>query len=131
MKANNFRIGNIVQDSNGVWNFVLGTQILLKQENEIGVCYNGTGDIMWHKESKWIGIPLTEEWLVKFGFEKRKAHNGCYFINEWFELTKNIHGGFSFEFENYEVEIPDVHLKYIHQLQNLYFALTGEELELK
>tara|TARA_R110002096_G_scaffold382312_1_gene576205 strand:+ start:6033 stop:6365 length:333 start_codon:yes stop_codon:yes gene_type:complete len=61
-------------------------------------------------------IPLTEEWLVKFGFDGWDI--GSYTItltngNFWIlgcdkPLARNI--------------------KHVHQLQNLYHALTGEEL---
>ena len=69
-------------------------------------------------------IPLTEEWLFKFGFDnkfnKGKINiipkgrlgykNGRTYFNSWTILEKQ----------------PD----YVHELQNLYFALTGEELTL-
>ena len=80
-------------------------------------------------------IPLTEEWLLKMGFEKeiddssfiRKVY---YYIND-FEVE--FHGNkLVFRVENKHVTNYFAHhTKYVHQLQNLYFALTGEELELK
>lgn len=83
-------------------------------------------------------IELNEEWLIKLGFEK----------------TITITKEFNFEYIDYrmgqfvcfllpdkrlEVEFSAKHntidergylttVKYIHQLQNLFFALTGEEL---
>ena len=69
-------------------------------------------------------IPLTEEWLVKFGFE--------YDVLEEFYFEMNgIRGQFyeeenSFELDHYEL----ANCYYVHQLQNLYFALTGQELEI-
>lgn len=74
-------------------------------------------------------IPLTEEWLLKFGFEKTERN---YF--EIFDMlidldSRNFHlsvGNHPNSFE-YELKRPD----YVHQLQNLYFALTGKELEIK
>ena len=69
-------------------------------------------------------IPLTEEWLLKFGiYEPIGIHNSMFsglIIVEWNEYTKL-----------YEFCVGDISLvfiKYVHQLQNLYFALTGEEL---
>jgi hypothetical protein len=92
-------------------------------------------------------IPLTEEWLLKFGFEKPvyinvglrfkwiKGKFGLVQIfwkdtdidsNEDFALWKTPSG----ELNCYaHGEVPKI--KYVHQLQNLYHALTGEELELK
>jgi len=81
-------------------------------------------------------IPLTEEWLLKFGFEKVKddpsyCDDGEFTINhKRFTVFKkelithnSIHGWFinGIQF--------DLNLKYVHQLQNLYFTLTGEELK--
>lgn len=67
------------------------------------------------------GIPITEEWLSKFGFEKKGP----------FKWDKD-------ELSNYVMKYPNacrygddqVNLLYVHQLQNLCFALTGEELTL-
>jgi hypothetical protein len=65
-------------------------------------------------------IPLTEEWLVYFGFEKSTGRifkkNGILIISDVI----------------FEVFLGSVivKLQYVHQLQNLYFALTDEELEL-
>lgn len=72
----------------------------------------------WHSEIKLKPIPLTEEWLVKFGYTGYGtlgemnffiSENGTYRVR-WFG------------------NIVHLSLKYVHQLQNLYFALTGEEL---
>ena len=66
-------------------------------------------------------IPLTEEWLLKFWFisnpyedryEKGSIHIECI-------KTKG---------ETYLWIENMPHIKYVHQLQNLYFVLTGEEL---
>mgnify|MGYP003656513470 FL=1 len=69
-------------------------------------------------------IPLTEEWLVKFGFEYDVLEEFYFEIND-------IRGQFyeeenSFELDHYEL----ANCYYVHQLQNLYFALTGQELEI-
>ena len=73
--------------------------------------------------SKISGIPLTEEWLLKLGFE--------YGIKS---LSR-----FRFEWDNgFIIIAPDngsgdisVKCEYVHTFQNLYFALTGEELTIK
>lgn len=82
-------------------------------------------------------VPLTEEWLKKFEFEKKgesfydKEMNFRldFFAEDSFAFlmcyTKMIAEGDSIE---EFVFINDV--KYAHQLQNLYFALVGEELKL-
>jgi hypothetical protein len=72
-------------------------------------------------------IPLTEEWLLKLEFIKK---NGYGFIkkdlagNLFYSVETKEH--FMFQYHNLRIKI-----KHVHQLQNLYFALTGEELTLK
>lgn len=78
-------------------------------------------------------IPITEEWLLKFGFEVvrpltfaikiPKGENKLELIEHPNEYTVIIHGEFGM------VRLPMI--KYIHDLQNLFFALTHKELELK
>lgn len=73
----------------------------------------------------YCGIPLTEEWLLKFGFDET--------IVEGYPLYQSNKG---FIVEYYVDESVflildfEVRVKHVHQLQNLYFALTGKELEL-
>jgi hypothetical protein len=71
-------------------------------------------------------IPLTEEWLLKFGFEK-PAHIWC---GDKFHLTNydRDHSLWCVAMNKNNAIIANI--RYLHQLQNLYFALTGEELTL-
>lgn len=71
-------------------------------------------------------IPLTPEILEKCGFEKVYQsyvldkfflYNGPDVAGDWwFKMSEAV--GFT------------VKIKYLHQLQNLYYALTGEELKI-
>ena len=73
-------------------------------------------------------IPLTEDILLNCGFEYM-------YKNEW--LSKGMFGiradlkyfvyGFPTLYTDKELFVCNI--KHLHQLQNLYFALTGEELE--
>ena len=75
-------------------------------------------------------IPLTEEWLLRFVLKGRK------------DFVYDSINGFGIQIRNgkYYAAILDIsgvlyhstiEIKYVHQLQNLYFALTGQELELR
>jgi len=89
--------------------------------------------MMIHRLSKIEGehhikpIPLTEEWLIKFGFVRegmltmRLDKFTCYCEED--DYIDNFCLG--------HIELFDVVPKYVHQLQNLYFALTGKELTIK
>jgi hypothetical protein len=79
-------------------------------------------------------IPLTEEWLLRLGFKKRVTigHSVQYFIGinpvtqDWlFDIVWQDSQEFPF-YRNGHFKI-----QHIHQLQNLYFALTGGELTIK
>lgn len=84
-------------------------------------------------------VPLTDEWLVKFGFEKGGSNRFNYIdlnVDESFYIAVNGEEGVFnciVALDNGEEEISECisHIKHVHQLQNLYFALTGEELEIK
>lgn len=76
------------------------------------------------------GVSITEEWLLKLGFSKIMTNLFKIEISErtlYVSLSENgdrhfyISNGFN------EVVLKRGKL-YLHQLQNLYFALTGEEL---
>lgn len=98
------------------------------------------------RDEDYKPIPLTEEWLFKFGFTDYEWCNDCAFIkmgnkclmvrlinNEWTFYKKIVSkdskghkmSGLS------EKVVNDGLIKYVHQIQNLYFALTGKELEIK
>jgi hypothetical protein len=87
-------------------------------------------------------IPLTDEWLVKFGLIKKYLENP--FEESGFELKEDgtkfywwADGGtFNIEINPngevwFELYSHYNHIKYVHQLQNLYYSLTGEELVIK
>jgi len=90
-------------------------------------------------------IPLTEEWLVKFGFKPFNFSNKEKgFIIEHKDWSKSIYvrtfaepniTGFFTVFNRSECHWEEIQfiakVTNVHQLQNLYFALTGEELEMK
>jgi hypothetical protein len=70
-------------------------------------------------------IPLTEEWLVRFGFEK-SAFNENVYSNKSIILDKRKLGWLLCDNSIDNLK----HIEHVHQLQNLYFALTQEELTL-
>ena len=89
-----------------------------------------------------IPIELTEEWLLRFGFEvdddlgdqiyyqipNQKNGYGICFDHDDIAFYKFYGNGG----ENVHTLIHDEeHLQYVHQLQNIYYALTQTELTLK
>jgi hypothetical protein len=126
MKTEELRIGNIVY-ANGVnykvWS-ICGGYIELDSEP----LDHHTSLVL----DKIEPIPLTEEWLLKFGFVIGSLKN-CYFKawgkNGVESIVYEYHykGGFEYELGTHTFKV----IEYVHQLQNLYFALTGNELIIK
>ncbi len=118
MKANELRIGNIVNVG------------IIENMLESGV-HVGKGKCYIYSEFE--PIPLTEEWLLKFGFEI------TYSSNFRLKLDHKTHNEIGFDFshvadnsmEGFRFYGHYIKIQYIHQLQNLYFALTNKELTLK
>ena len=110
MKPEELRIGNFVYDVGGT----IESRVIKLTE----------GKVLLNSP-----IPITEEWLVKFGFKKHihKHKPGFQYI-KWgrYRQIMTIHKpARTFKFGSWECNVK---LRYVHQLQNLYFALKGKEL---
>lgn len=143
MTANELRIGNLVDLGNRIAKVI-----------EIGhlacvvVDLEETQDTLEDYE-RTKPIPLTEEWLLKFGFVGKNIGNKLpeswyelkYLSNEhepmitsWVSILINIETWSCVICDEYPDEIganTKTKIEYVHQLQNLYFALVGEELNFK
>ena len=87
-----------------------------------GICINNMGwfgEQHFHLIEQVLPIRITEEWLLKFGFEKK---GDFWFVKSGIKI-ENRNNGFS-----YFRYLSEIKILSVHQLQNLYFALTGEEL---
>lgn len=93
-----------------------------------------------YKPIEMDGVPLTEDWLLKFGFEKHKSlitdsYTKSYFVEKQLSITIQPGNQYAYirDFDALVVvRNSDYHGPfYVHQLQNLYFCLTGEELTIK
>jgi hypothetical protein len=132
MKANELRIGNLVKRGDDTCVVSLVCRSHFNACNlESGVDYGNS------HQSNYQPIPLTEEWLLKFKFENSKTRNwnryfkeGIYPRSFAFQFFKN--GRVDFWYSDFNLgKINDLKynpVKYVHQLQNLYFQLTGEEI---
>ncbi len=120
MDAKELRIGNLLSiDGMGV--VKVGALNPEKGVTGVGANTDEIAKITNKKNGEWsfTPIPLTEEWLVKFGFGVEVFVNGTEF--------SVVDGIASLNYREMEV----MKIKYVHQLQNLYFALSGEELTIK
>jgi len=134
INARELRIGNLLQDSNGdifsalafntssVW-----IEYLVEEKERSSTLELDIENV--------FPVALTEKWLLRFGFEENPNHEHPSF--DEYRLPQDC----DFAIGNYNDEywIVDFldqtygspEIKYVHQLQNLYFALTGEELIIK
>lgn len=75
-------------------------------------------------------IKITEDWLIKFGF-KKKEFDKLYPKERHFLYEVNLYHTKQELFEGYIVSYENTLIRgvrYVHELQNLYFCLTGNEL---
>jgi hypothetical protein len=127
IKVSELRIGNCVYDHEG-------------DESKVYNVYNSGGVdltfelvLMENINAESISpIPLTEEWLVKFGFEKyvnsfRKGYNDLVYHFIYLKHLDSYACYIEYE-DDSELYPISFNIEYVHQLQNFYFALTGEEL---
>lgn len=124
MEARELRIGNLVKiprKKNGEYYDKI---VSLNAISTGTFSINEDGKHLIAVEREIEPIPLTEEILLKAGFEKRQDTMWTIYNKSWISLYKMMGGKY------YEVEDTYTSLKYVHSLQNLYFALTGEELEI-
>jgi hypothetical protein len=122
MEAQQLRIGNVL-----FWS--TNNDIVVVDHVHIRMCSVDRNNF----NKLYKPIPLTEEWLVKLGFRMFELPIWCDFHDEYedrsvfnkegFEIKQNEHMDFVFTLND-----NDLVVLYVHQLQNLYFALTGKEL---
>lgn len=146
MKAQELRLGNIVcidKYEKEPFEVVSITSDPFKQrsileENDLvlhslyGDRYFDEIDIFQDGEQRVYGIELTSEILSNSGFIK-EDHGFTIQVGNNLDLVIDLQG----EVTGYGLNWKDSacyqwkHINQVHQLQNLYFALTGEELTIK
>lgn len=119
MKAEELRVGNYIK-YNGMWACVRSiiSPFPGNEETCIELECNGIIDA---KLDEISGIELTRNIVQYFGFTQRleALHvNGDYLISDIL--------GWSFGLEGNGRKLADI--KYLHELQNIYYALTKTEL---
>ena len=128
MEAKDLRIGNFVD-----WNGEVGIVSQLLEKDVFFKC--GKTDLYDSLKT----IPLTEKWLLKFGFEKIyndykiqiQENDGGGNSNYWIFVDTGIDNEsneFTIQLVSAEGDWFISKNKYDHQLQNLYFALQQKEL---
>lgn len=120
MKENELRLNNLVIVN---YKIDLLSKVTWIKEGSINVIFDRQPDLVNSvicSVNDLIAIPLTKEWLLKAGFERLFPTGSTYSLRD-FNVSDFGENGIY----HYDVKQP---IKYVHQLQNLYFAMTGEEL---
>lgn len=133
MKTNELRIGNWVKVNDPIFG-VNTYKVATIRDNGIITLNDNMSCLVDNIEP----IELTEDVLLKIGFGKR---NDCYTLsNEYIffvyykdsfkqELLASVKRKGKYYYNTNELKNYDI--KYLHQLQNAYYCLTGEELEVE
>lgn len=124
MKTSELKIGNLVYDLSdriGVVKSLAFNKVAIKLE--FSTINTNNGGIK--------PIPLTADWIKKFGFweEYSSGHETGCFSKKFVNITI-AESGFYCYCGDCRRHIS-LTLYHVHQLQNLFFSLTGEELTLK
>jgi hypothetical protein len=110
MKASELRIGNLV-DIQGDFHRIRSRDIYHIDAGTLKV----------------KPIPLTYTWLSGLGMEKLSSEGGITYYGK-----KGASGEYDFTIyhdgDSYKHVMTDVDIEHVHTLQNLYFAMKGEEL---
>ena len=132
MKAEELRLGNLVIDPLGEkYNYNGVSRVIKIYDNTFDTKDIEYGGGHINAKSVMKPIKLTPEWLVRMGFELHEYDNEVEF-NEWILSDDSFMIMYIKKVNQYEIYYNDSpNIKYVHQLQNLYRALTGKELTIK
>lgn len=116
-----YQIGNYVKSGNRVYEVTCITKNGLEKIETNGMEYLAKCAVI-------NPIPITEEWLLDFGFliafksfqDTLFEKDGTYF---WLNDDDKSQNGFKHEGIG-----AIINCSYVHQLQNIYFYLTGNKL---
>ncbi len=130
MDPKEVRICNLVNYNDGEYGF--DDYVVIIEPHEIHT-YRTIAERI--KNAEFHPIPITPEWLERLGFEKRispKGHENwvMYSQHHFAFVLREITPFIGFTYHSYGTD-HSLQIDHIHQLQNLYHALTGQELTVK
>lgn len=140
IKATDLRVGNFIYDHKNKKKEVAYVGETIGLFNKIGGTQKYQYDPIFSGDINDLKpIPLTPKILKQYGFEYGVTGTGEDKVQFWDKKTpehKHSFGSFYFSVVKwYEGEFTFSHqsirsdCKYLHQLQNLWFSLTGQELQ--
>lgn len=131
IQANELRVGNYVASDHFKDRDVIVKVRLIGQEQAIVEHPSGLSEPMLY-QGEMRGIKLTEEILLKCGFNYK---DGEYVKGLWklaADYPKEEVVGYGLFIKRLDwTRTNENSITYLHQLQNLFFGITGHELEIK
>lgn len=133
MEAKNFRIGNLIDTINR------GNSVHLPVNHPVKIFEISAFEVIVHDPEKHpatlktmpvfglqdvCGIKIDEFWLKALGFVWSSMRKGWHISKGGVEIL------FDKDFGCY-IEMVGINIDYVHELQNLFFAIHKEELQLK
>lgn len=121
MNTNELRIGNIVNSYYAISDYLSPyseppmVRRVIRNPTELG------------DASFYYPVELTDEWLLMFGFEKKGNQWELFSENKYAVFIEVQSIGYCYRVNSLQIR----EIKSVHHLQNLFFALTGEELKHK
>ena len=142
LQRKDFRIGNRI--------IYMGAEIVIEGINRNGdIDYTLNGHPYGgHNVKRYEPIPITEKYLLKQGLTSLKEQREKWYLDYAFVysfedeikcsdyfIATDLEDEYKFCMATIDDGMQSYEsfrrIKYVHELQNLFFALTGEELELK
>lgn len=120
IQANELRLGNRVCFHND------NTIFEVMEIGPAGLSVADEIEETWIELDGFSGVELTPEILTKCGFQQS---GDCWQLNNVFLWEWGI-TLVSYHLDRITAGDTSLEVKYLHQLQNLHFALTGKELEI-
>lgn len=124
LKETELRLNNLIYDVNNNLCYVsnLRKDLIIAKYLGIGSALGGIEDFK--------GVPLSEDTLLKLGFEKGFHRYGL--ENCGLKCHKSLKENYWIVSQGFGMQFTELtEIQYIHQLQNLFFSLCGEELTFK
>jgi hypothetical protein len=127
------RIGNLLEYRGELVSITMLSMDIDDEYNELigfvkyGTCSNEHAE--WNRALALDlkRIPLTSEWLERCGF---KNEGKSVYVKDHFKIGVSDQGGANWVFY-FDRHLSVSQCAYLHQLQNLYFLLMGQELTIK
>lgn len=123
LTASELRIGNLVEYEGEIYEI----DTISKLFPTLNTVAFGIGVVGWDNLNP---IPLNEEWLLKFGFTKKENRQYWYKEDSMLRFAL-LDGCLHCSIGDDENGVLYNRLYFVHQLQNLFYAINNKELTIK